>query len=414
MNSMGTIWKGLCWSLAVVAVAMTAGPAAGQTPEGTVITNTATVNYTDANGNAYAPVSASVSVTVGFAAGIDVVAGAATVTPAVPSTGNTLTFTINNIGNGTDSVSVAEAISVGGVITVTGYQVNGAGPVYATLGALNTALSALTIAQGGSATITVFYDVPAGQGGNSTVYTLTGTSRRDNTESDADSTTISPTEAFGVAVTPDGGQLLQLLPTNAAAPYQFTFTVQNTGNGAEDFTLSATSPGSAAITVVSVNGVAGTTGTITALAAGGTSSVLVEYTIANVAAGTTDTLYLTATSVASPTTTDDGFADVTVIRPALAIVKEAWLDGRGAQIAGNVLPGDFIEYRVEVTNTGTAPAASVVITDALPGEVTFISTEDPGGSWASITESGGTVTATLSGSLAPSGTAFFWIRVQVD
>ncbi|HLG05379.1 MAG TPA: hypothetical protein VI383_04445, partial [Gemmatimonadales bacterium] len=59
-----------------------------QTPEGTVITNTATVSFTDANGNSYTPVSASVNVTVAFQAGIDLT-GSASVAPASPSTADT-------------------------------------------------------------------------------------------------------------------------------------------------------------------------------------------------------------------------------------------------------------------------------------------------------------------------------------
>lgn len=416
---MNTRWqhlKGALLVFGVLAVAMaTAQTALAQTPEGTVITNTATVNFTDANGNAYAPVSASVSVTVGFAAGIDVVAGAATVTPASPSTGNTLLFTINNIGNGRDSVSVAENISLAGVIAVTGYQINGAGPTYATIGDLNTALALLGIPQGGAVTVTVIYDVLAGQGGASTVYTLTGTSIRDPAESDAATTTINPVQTFGVAVTPDGGQLLQHLPTNAAPPYQFTFAVQNTGNGTQLFNLTASSPGSAVITIVSVNGTPGATSTIPSLAAGASQNVIVEYTIASVAAGSTDTLYLTASPAGDPGTTDDGFADMTVIRPALAIVKEAWLGDRSAQIVGNVLPGDFIEYHVTVTNTGTAPAASVVVTDALQvADVTYITNENTGGAWTSISFASPTVTAVLNGPLAAGGSAEFWIRVQVN
>jgi len=149
--------------------------------------------------------------------------------------------------------------------------------------------------------------------------------------------------------------------------------------------------------------------------AGASASVIVEYTIANVAAGMTDTLYLAATSQANPATTDNGFADLMVIRPALAIVKQAWLGDRSAQISGDVLPGDFVEYRVEVTNTGTAPAASVVVTDALQvANVSFVSTQDPNGSWASITQGGGTVTATHNGPLAAGASAFFWVRVQVN
>jgi uncharacterized repeat protein (TIGR01451 family) len=412
---MTTQWQHLKGALMVfgaLAVAMaTAQTAAAQTPEGTVIRNIATVNFTDANGNAYAAVADTVDVTVGFAAGLDVT-GVASVTPASPSTGNTLIFTINNIGNGRDSVAVAENISVAGVITVTGYQINGAGPTYATIGDLNAALALLGIAQGGSATVTVIYDVLAGQGGGSTVYTLTGTSIRDNTESDAAATTINPLQTYGVAVTPDGGQNLQHLPSNGT-PYTFQFTVQNTGNGGETFDLAASNPG-AAIAIVSVNGTAGTTSTVT-LAAGASATVDVIYTIGNVAAGTVDTLFLAATSQVSPAATDNGFADLTVIRPALTIVKEAWLGDRSAQISGNVLPGDFIEYHVTVTNTGTAPAASVVVTDDLQvANVTFVSTENTGGAWTSIAFASPTVTATLNGSLAAGGSAEFWIRVQVN
>jgi uncharacterized repeat protein (TIGR01451 family) len=407
--------KGALLTLGVLAVATaTAQPATAQTPEGTVIRNIATVTFTDANNNAYAAVADTVDVTVGFAAALDVT-GAAAVTPASPSTANVLTFAIGNIGNGTDTVSVGETISVAGVISVTGYQINGVGTVYASLAALNTALSAVAIAQGGSITVDVIYDVLAGQGGSTTNYTLTATSRRDGAVNDAATTAINPVQTFGVAVTPDGGQLLQHLPTNAAPAYQFTFAVQNTGNGTQNFNLTASSPGSAVITIVSVNGTAGTTSTLAALAAGASQNVIVEYTIASVAAGSTDTLYLTASPAGDPGTTDDGFADVTVIRPALAIVKEAWLGDRSAQIAGDVLPGDFIEYNVTVTNTGTAPAASVVVTDALQvADVTYISNENTGGAWTSISFSSPTVTATLNGPLAAGGSAEFWIRVQVN
>lgn len=407
---------GVLWGLALFAVAAgTAESASAQTPEGTVIRNIATVTFTDANNNTYAPVADTVDVTVGFAAALNVT-GAATATPASPSTGNVLTFTIGNIGNGTDSVTVSETISVAGVISVTGYTYNAT--TYPSLAALNTALSAVPIASGGSITVDVVYDVLAGQGGNPTDYTLTATSRRDATQSDAATTTITPALAIAVDVTPDGGQLLQQLPSNGAPPYQFTFTVTNNGNAEEDFDLSATSPGSAAITVVSVNGTAGTTATLSGLGVGASASVIVEYTIGAVAAGTTDTLYLTATSVSAPGTSDDGFADVTVVAPTVTISKQAWLGDRSAQIAGNVLPGDFIEYRIEITNAGGADATSVVVTDALPAEVAFISSDDPGAAFASIVHSGaptgGTVTATLSGALAAGNSAVFWVRTQVQ
>jgi uncharacterized repeat protein (TIGR01451 family) len=387
--------------------------AQGPTPEGTVITNTAVVNWTDANGNTYAPDSASVSVTVGFAAGIDVIAGAATVTPAPGSTGNTLTFAIDNIGNGTDSVSVGESISVGGIITVTGYQIDGAGPIYATLADLNLALAGtpITTGAGNGISVVVIYDVAAGVGGQSTVYTLTATSLRDATVSNSDMTTINPTEALAVAVTPDGGQNLQHLPSNGSN-YTFTFTVQNNGNGPEDFDLRSYPQDATDVSIVSVNGVAGDSTRIT-LAAGASTTIDVVYSVLDVPAGTPDTVFLRARSVTGPgTAQDQGFADLTVIRPSVTIAKAAYMDDKSGPLTGDPVPGDFFQYRIEVTNTGSAPASSVVVTDDLPAEVTFDSTTDDG-NWSSITFADPTVTATLNGSLAPGNSAVFWIRVQV-
>jgi uncharacterized repeat protein (TIGR01451 family) len=407
---MGTWTRNLIRTFAVLAaVLLTARAAVAQTPENTVIRNRATVSYTDANNNAYADVSAFVDVTVGFAGGVDV-SGAATVTPAAPSTGNVLAYTIQNAGNGTDSVTVNVVESVPGVITITGYRYNAI--TYATLALLNDALSTVAIVQGASITVDVLYDVPAGQGGNTTNVTLTGTSRRDNTRTDSQVTAVNPGESFDVAVTPDA-QPLQQLPTGLGTPYSVNFTVTNNGNGPEIFDLSASNSGTA-ITIVSVNGVAGGSATLPSLAAGASATVAVVYTIGDVAAGTVDNLTLSAVAQANPATTDDGSYAVTVIRPALAMTKQAWLADRSAQISGPVLPGDFIEYRIQVTNTGGAASSSVVVTDALPAEVAYVSTEqDPAVSWTSITEASGTVTATYNGSLAPLASAFFWIRVRV-
>ena len=116
-----------------VLLTFVAVPAMAQTPtaENTVITNTASVSYTDANGNTYTPATASVAVTVGFQAGVDVTVNAA-VSPLSPSAGNELPFTINNIGNGTDQFSVSTSAQAG--LTITGYKIGVT--TYATLAAL--------------------------------------------------------------------------------------------------------------------------------------------------------------------------------------------------------------------------------------------------------------------------------------
>jgi len=399
---------GLALASILTLAAAPALKAQSPTPEGTVITNTATVSFTDANGNTYSAVNASVSVTVGFVAGVDV-AGAASATPASPSSNNTLTFTIQNIGNGTDHVQVAEAISVGSVITVTSYVFNATS--YATLAALNTALSAAAITQGSTFTVQVKYDVAANKGGVATNYTLTGTSVRDNTVTDNQVTTITPAQTYAVAVTPDGGQNLQKLPSNGTN-YTFTFTVTNNGNGSDNFNLVASNTGSA-ITVVSVNGVAGTS-TSVAIGAATAMNIDVVYSVGNVAAGTTDNLKLHATSAGDNTKNDDGTADLTVIRPAITVGKAAYRDDQVTLLGptDKVLPNEAIQYKVSVTNSGTTAAASVAIADNLPAELTFLSSTGDLAGWT-IGNVGNNVSASLTGTLASGATRYIWIRARV-
>ena len=378
------------------------------TPEGTVITNTATVSFTDANGNTYSSVSASVNVTVGFVAGVTVT-GPNTATPASPSTLNTVTYTIQNIGNGTDQVQAAENISVGGVITVNHYVFNATN--YATLAALNTALAAANITQNSTISVQVVYDVAANKGGVATVYTLTATSVRTNTVNANKATTITPAQTYAVSVTPDGGQNLQKLPSNGTN-YTFTFAVNNTGNGADNFNLVA-SHTRTAVTIVSVNGVAGTS-TAVAIGAAGSANIDVVYSVGNVAAGTTDNLKLQATSVGDNTKTDDGTADLTVIRPAITVAKGAYRDNQVTLLIATdvVLPNEAIQYKISVTNSGTTAAASVSIADNLPAELTFLSGTGDAAGWT-ISNVGNNVTASLTGTLASGATRFIWVRARV-
>lgn len=400
-------------ALAAVVSAFAATTTWAQTPEGTVITNRATVNWTDANGNSYAPASGSVSVTVGFQAGVDVIAAGATATPASPSNADTLTFQVANIGNGTDSVTISESIGVPGIITVTGYRLGVT--TYATLGDLNTALAGTAMVQSDTITIRVVHDIASGQGGASTVYTLTAASRRDASASDSDATTVSPSETIAVSVTPDGGQLLQRLPSNSAN-YSLTFTVENAGNGVEDFDLLASNADPAVIAIVSVNGVAGDSTRLTGLAAGASQTIEVGYSVADVAGGSSDTLTLRARSVTQPTTSDAGFADLRVVRPAVSIAQDAFRDDQVTPIGADTLvPGEFIQYKITVTNNGDEDAVKIHVDDLLPSEVTFVSATADSAGWT-ITNTGESlpgndVDADLAGALVPNASRFFWIRV---
>ncbi len=412
MTTTNVRFQGWSWrlgaALLVAGLAFVAPTASAQTAEGTVITNTATVTYTDANSNTYAPVSASASVTVGFVGGITFT-GAASVTPASPSTADTMSFTYTNIGNGNDSLRVTESISVGSVITVTGYRVSGT--TYSSLAALNTALSSILVAQNGTLVVKVVYNVASGVGGVNTNYTLTGFSRRDAAKTQAATTTVAPGMTAGVSVTPDGPQNLQQLPSNAST-YSFTFGVQNTGTGPDNINLVATRPG-VALSIVSVNGVAGASTSI-ALASGASQNIAVVYTVLNVAAGTKDTLVLTGTSVANGAISNNGKADITVIVPSLAITKVAYRDDQATLIgAGTVVPGEYIQYKITITNTGVGSAASVAINDVLPAQLTFSSTTPDAAGWT-IGNVANSVTATLSGSLVAVGSRFIWIRARIN
>ncbi|MES1259973.1 MAG: hypothetical protein ABUL71_05205 [Gemmatimonadota bacterium] len=392
----------------LIAASASALQAQSPTPEGTVITNTSTVSFTDANGNSYTPATASTSVTVGFTAGMSF-SGAASVTPASPSTADTATFTYTNSGNGNDSLRVTESISIANIITVTGYRVNTT--TYGSLAALNTALSGILVAQNGTLVVKVIYNVAAGKGGLTTNYTLTGFSRRDGAATQAAVTAINPSQSAAVSVTPDNAQNITKLPSNGTN-YTVTFAVVNNGNGVDNFTLAASHPKSA-ITIVSVNGTAGTSSTISSAAAGSSTNVDVVYSIGNVAAGTKDTLVLTATSGANNTVSDAGGADITVIRAALAITKVAYLDDQTTPVGSSlVLPGQYLQYKVTVTNNGAAPASSVEITDPLASQLTYVSTTPDAAGWT-ITTPSGVVTADLTGTLAPAGSRFVWIRVRV-
>ncbi len=396
----------------IMAVAVTAARA--QTAEGTVITNTATVSWTDANGNTYTPVNGSVAITVGFQAGLSFTPDGGSQSPASPSTGGTMALTVQNVGNGVDTVQVAESITGDPtVISVTNYNFNAGN--YATLALLNTALSTYQLTAGASTIITVTYDVPSSKGGLSANYQLTATSVRDGGESDAGDYDINASETFAVTVTPDGGQNLQHLPSNGT-DYTFQFTVQNNGNGPEDFDLLASFEDASDIAIVSVNAVAGDSTRIN-LAAGASTTIVVVYSVLNVAAGTQDTVYLRGRSVTTPATFDDGFADLTVIRPSVTITKEAFTDaGLTTPVSGDVLPGQSIWYKVTVSNaSGTAAASSIDVDDDLPSEVSYVTHGDDASGWT-ITKLNGPpehVDATLP-SLAAGSSVYFWIEVTIN
>ena len=418
-------WFARALALAGLTVAIAAAPATAQTPEGTQIRNIASTTFTDANANVYAAVADTVDITVGYQSGLSLTPDGGSASPASPSTGGTIALTVQHVGNGVDTVQVVESITGDPtVISVTNYNFDASN--YATEALLNTALSTYEFTAGASMVITVTYDVPSGKGGLSANYQLTATSVRDGGESDAGDYDITAGETWAVAVIEQGSgndsTTADLLPGNSQT---VVFTVTNNGNGPEDFDLETSQNLGAVISVVSITGTGVTQGAnpdsagVSALGVSASVDVTVTFDVANLAAGTVDSLFFLATAVANPSTTDESAYIVTIIKPSVTITKEAFTDsGLSSPVVADVLPGQSIWYKVTVSNSsGTAAAVSIDVDDDLPSEVTYVTHGDDGDPavWT-VVKSGAApehIDATLP-TLAAGASAYFWIEVTID
>jgi uncharacterized repeat protein (TIGR01451 family) len=232
-------------------------------------------------------------------------------------------------------------------------------------------------------------------------------------------TATTPVTVRSVAVTPDAGTATRL-PNNVTNPtYTQVFVVTNTGSLTGTYNVVATVAPAGVATIVSVNGVAGSTGTTgaTALAAnGGTSNVTVVYSVAAAAAtGATATITLTATSTgAAPVATDAGNLTVTVARAGLSMAKALYRDDRTTLVSGGVAAGEYVQYRVTVTSTGSADATGVSVADNIPAQVTYVTAAGDLAGWTFAPAAPSpTLTATLAGVLTSGSSRYFWIRVRV-
>jgi uncharacterized repeat protein (TIGR01451 family) len=204
------------------------------------------------------------------------------------------------------------------------------------------------------------------------------------------------------------------LPSNGTN-YTDTYVVTNTGNIADTYTLAAAVvPAAGVVTIISVNGVNGTIGATGLLAVNGTSTVTVAYSVASAAAtGATAALTITATSTATASSTSAGTVTVTVVRADIAMSKQLYRDDQTTLVVGGVSPGEYVQYKVTVTNTGAAAAAAVSVSDPVPAAVTHIGNTPDAAGWTITAPPAATVTASLAGTLAASASRYFWIRVRV-
>lgn len=411
------------------------GASAQLTPEGTQITNTATVTYQDTNNNAYSPVSGSVTVVVGFLAAPDIQAVNANVNPQ-PGQLQPLEWTLTNSGNGIDQYTFAHsALPAGLSVPATGgfyLRVGAAAPVnYNTLAELNAALATTNVAAGAAVTVGMNVQVSGSLAGQTVNVSATQTSRRDNTKSDTTGSTITVTvqnvTALQVIATPTSNSLV---PRTA---YTTDFVVRNLSNVNGTYTLSVGSTSGASSAVLNTTSVS--------IPAGGQTTVTVTYNLLASAAG--GTITVGAVNTADASITSSATFTVTALRPSLSLVKEAFSEtttGCAAMFgsvgacpsatridnstAFTVVKDQYFWYRITVTNGGTSPAAGVKLADIIPVRVNYETSVFDAATWnnlvvdASYLDTAGTttrVTADLAGNLADNGTnsATFFIRVRV-
>jgi uncharacterized repeat protein (TIGR01451 family) len=184
----------------------------------------------------------------------------------------------------------------------------------------------------------------------------------------------------GAAVSPHTTSASQL-PSNGTN-YTVGFTVQNTGALTDSYDLLTKKRPGTVITTVSISGSGVTQGAnpdsarLSNLAASASVAVTVTYTVGNVAAGSQDTLVMTARSVGSSAQKDSGQLRLSVVRPNLTVSK-------GVSPTGSQTPGTDLTYSMTITNGGTSSAASVMVVDTLRPTVQFkvgsVSTSLPAG-----------------------------------
>jgi uncharacterized repeat protein (TIGR01451 family) len=303
--------------LTLTALLGLATPAAALVAGNAQIVNTATVTWA----GAAAPVSASVTVTVNPVAATPVVGTSptdATVltdsTYTLENTAVTLTYYVTNKGTGPATLSLTDndpysPSGVNGATSVTAVQTS------INLGATVTSTASLS----GATTLTVPSD-------GTTDTTVNGITANDYI-------------VIGTVI------------------YQVDSVVDNAASNSATITLkSALTANVGAGVQIGERGsvtVALTTNTLTAPPTEGTYTATVTATSTAGSANATNTVY--------------------VQRPNLTISKQVSTDGGttfGSNTSAN--PGATLTYRITVTNSGTATAANVVITDPRPAFTSYV------------------------------------------
>jgi hypothetical protein len=238
---------------------------------------------------------------------------------------------------------------------------------------VTTAPSSGTLSGGQSTNVQVFVTNPNVAGTRTATLTVSAPGAQNSPR--FVSVTVNTASPPTLAVTPTS------LTFNAVVgqgnPAQQSVTVQNSGGGSFNFSITSSD-----VTLVNTSPSNGT------LSGGQSTNVQVIVTNPNVAGTRTATLTVTAPG-AQNSPRSVSITVNTAPPPPMANLSVTKSDAPDP-----VTVGQNLTYTINVTNGGPDPATGVVLTDTLPGNVTFVSANSSQGS---CTRVGVTVTCNLGG-----------------
>ncbi len=385
------------------------------TANGTIITDTVTVNATN---QSFGSNSATATDVVASATQADL-ALSTTATPSPVLAGNQITYTQTVTNHGpaaaagaaftqvTPANTTFQSISAPAGWTCTTPAINGTGTISCTNP---------SVASGVSADIIVVLNVPA----TVAAASITAASSVSATTSDplASNNSTSVTTPVSVACDLTVSNSGAPSPVTAGSNITYTQTITNQGP-ANCSTGTFTEATPANTTFVSVAAVTTGGGTWTcpnsapisctnpSVAVGSTATITAIYKVnAGTVAGTLITDTDTGGSASRDTNTSDNSATVTI---AVATATQADLSVTNSASPNPVTAGSNITYTQTVTNSGPATANAPVFTETLPANTTAVSLTGPAG-WTCVL---GTLTCTDTTTMAV-GAANFTFVVKVN
>ena len=320
--------------------------------------------------------------------------------PATVTAGGSVTYTVDaeNLGpSDAANVSVVDTLPAG----VTFVSVTPSNGGWTCNNAANTSVTCTraTWAVGSSTTFTIVVTAPAQSASLTNSVSIASTTADPDTGNNSDTANTSVGASADLSVTKSG-------PATVTAGANLSYTVDTENLGPDDAAnVSLTDTLPAGATFVSVNA---STGGWTCTNAGNTS---VTCTRANWNAGasTTFTIVVTApaqggsltnaVAIASTTSDPDSRNNSDTANTTVEASADLQLTKDGP---AEVTPGATVRYQLSVYNDGPSDAASVTVTDDLPGGVTFVSA---GGRGWTCTNAGDISVTCSRGALAAGDTA---------